>query len=156
MSREDLLNKFKALQSVCDFTTVCKTHCLHEPSWNERVHYWLLEQAVCTYSRVKYHNITTACVIKDLVPSNKYGEILKQKMIDCAITLSPPLLSKNQVLTCLAASPCPLHYTINLSDYSPLCYNPITINIKTQSPNGEKECSEVRLSIWVMAYFNRL
>ncbi|KAF1972377.1 hypothetical protein BU23DRAFT_162509 [Bimuria novae-zelandiae CBS 107.79] len=77
-------------------------------------------------------------------------------MIDYAITLGPSLLSKNEVLTRLAASPRPLHRTINPSDYSPLCYNPIAINIETKSPNGGKGYGEVQLPIWLMAYFNRL
>ncbi len=156
MSREGLLDEFKALRSVRDATAVCKTQHLHEPSWNERVHCRMLEQAVRGCSGVEYHNITTARVIKELVPGNKYGEILKQKMIDYAITLGPPLISECQIVARLAASPRPFHRTISPSDYSPLCYNPIAINVETKSPNGGKEHGEVQLSIWVMAYFNRL
>lgn len=157
MSREESLNEFKALRDVRDSTAVCKIKHLPEPSWNELVHCRMLERAVRGCSGVEYHNITTARVIKELVPSNQYGEIMKQKMIDYAITLDPPLLSENQVITRLAASPHALQRPINPFDYSPLCYNPIAINIKTNSSNGNsKEYSEVQLSIWVIAYFNRL
>ena len=156
MDPGELLDEYKALRSVRDSTAVCKTQHLHEPSWNERVHCRMLEQAVRGRPGVEYHNITTARVIKDLVPGNKYGELLKQKMIDYAITLGPPLLLEKQIITRLNASPRPLHRTINPSDYSPLCYNPIAVNIETKSPNGGKEAGEVQLTIWVMAYFNRL
>ncbi|KAF1995585.1 hypothetical protein P154DRAFT_445088 [Amniculicola lignicola CBS 123094] len=77
-------------------------------------------------------------------------------MIDYAITLEPLLFSEHQVLTRLAASPRPLQRTINPSDYSPLCYNPVAISIETKSPDGGKENGEVQLSVWAMAYFNRL
>jgi hypothetical protein len=156
MSEEELLNEFKALRGIRDSTAVCKTQHLHEPSWNERVHCRMLEQAVHGCFGVEYHNITCARVIKELVCSNKYGEVLKQKMIDYAITLGPPLISESQVITRLAASPQPLHRTINPSDYSPLCHNPIAISIETKSSNGNREHGEVQLSIWVTAHFNRL
>jgi hypothetical protein len=156
MSAEELRDEFKALQGIRDSTAVCKTQHLHEPSWNERVHCRVLEQAVRGCSGVEYHNITTAQVLKGLVPNNRYGEIVKQKMIDYAITLGPPLIAEHEVIARLAASPRSLHRTINPSDYSPLCHNPIAINIETKSPDGGKEHGEVQLTIWIMAYFNRL
>jgi len=156
MSAEELRDEFKALQGIRDSTAVCKTQHLHEPSWNERVHCRMLEQAVRGCSGVEYHNITTARVLKELVPNNRYGEIVTQKMIDYAITLGPPLVAEHEVIARLAASPRPLHRTINPSDYSPLCHNPIAINIETKSPDGGKEHGEVQLTIWIMAYFNRL
>jgi hypothetical protein len=55
----------------------------------------MLEQAVRSCAGVEYHNITTARVIKELVPNNKYSEIVKQKMINYAITLGPPLIAKD-------------------------------------------------------------
>jgi hypothetical protein len=116
----------------------------------------MLEQAVRNRPGFEYHNVTTARVIKELVPGNKYGELLKNKMIDYAITLGSPLFSEDQVITRLAASPRPLQRTINPSDYSPLCYNPVAISIETKSPDGGKENGEVQLSVWAMAYFNRL
>ncbi|CAI6225543.1 unnamed protein product [Periconia digitata] len=107
----------------------------------------MLEQAVRDRSGLKYHNITTARVIKELVPSNKYGELLKNKMINYAINLGPPLFSEDQVITRLATSLPPLQRTINPSNYSPLCYNPVAISIKTKSPDGSKENSKVQLSV---------
>ncbi|PSN58778.1 hypothetical protein BS50DRAFT_509817 [Corynespora cassiicola Philippines] len=77
-------------------------------------------------------------------------------MIDYAINLGPPLFSEDQVITRLATSLPPLQRTINPSDYSPLCYNPVAISIETKSPDGSKENGEVQLSVWAMAYFNRL
>ena len=150
------MDEFKILRKVRDSTTLCKTKYVHEPSWNERVHSRMLEQAIINRPGFEYHNITTARVIKELVPGNKYGELLKQKMIDYAIILEPPLISEDQVITRLATSPRPLHRTINPTEYSPLCYNPVAISIETKSPVGSKEDGTVQLSIWAMAYFNRL
>lgn len=116
----------------------------------------MIEQALCTYSGLEYHNITTARVLKELVPGNKYGELLRNKMIDYAIILEPPLFSKDEVITRLAASLRPLQRTINPSDYSPLCHSPVVIGIETKSAEGSKENGEVQLSIWATAYFNRL
>lgn len=156
ITREQLMDEFKALRGVRDSTAFCKTKYVHEPTWNERVHSRMLEQAVCNRPGFEYHNIKTARVIKELVPGNKYGELLKSKMIDYAITLKPPLFGEDQVITRLAASPRPLQRTINPCDYSPLCYNPVAISIETKSPDGGKENGEVQLSVWAMAYFNRL
>ncbi|KAI9774939.1 MAG: hypothetical protein M1840_000155 [Geoglossum simile] len=156
MNREQLIDEFKALKGIRDSTAFCKIKYVHEPTWNERVHSRMLEQAVRSCPGFEYHNITTVRVIKELAPGNKYGELLKNKMIDYAITLGPPLISEDQVITRLAASLQPLQRTINPSDYSPLCYNPVAISIETKPPDGGKENGEVQLSIWAMAYFNRL
>ena len=72
------------------------------------MHSRMLEQAVRNRPGFEYHNVTTTHVIKELVPGNKYGELLKNKMIDYAISLGPPLLSKDQVITRLATSLPPL------------------------------------------------
>jgi hypothetical protein len=156
MTREQLMDEFKVLRGVRGSTVFRKTKRVHESSWNERVHSRMLEQAVCKRPGFEYHDITTACVIKELVPGNKYGELLKNKMIEYVITLGSPLFSEDQVITRLAASPRLLQQTINPSDYSPLCYNPVAISIETKSPDGGKENGEVQLSVWAMAYFNRL
>lgn len=150
------MDEFKALKGVRDSTAFCKTTYVHGPTWNERVHCRMLEQAVRNRPGFEYHNVTTARVIKELVPGNKYGELLENKMIDYAITLGPPLFSEDQAIIRLATSLRPLQRTINPSDYSPLCYNPVAISIETKSPDGSKESGQVQLSVWAMAYFNRL
>jgi hypothetical protein len=116
----------------------------------------MLEQAVHGRPALEYHNITTARVINQLVPRNKYGELLEYKMIDYAITLGPPLFLEDDVVTRLAASRLPLQRSINPTDYSPLCHSPVAISIQSKPPDGGKESGEVQLSICAMAYFNRL
>ncbi|KAH0563206.1 hypothetical protein GP486_002223 [Trichoglossum hirsutum] len=156
MTRRQLINEFDALIEIRDSTAFCKTKQVHEPTWNERVHSMMLKRVVRNLPGFEYHNITTARVIKELVPWNKYGELLKNKMIDYAITLESPLFSEDQVITRLAATPGPLQRTINPSDYSPLRHSPVAISIETKQTDGGKESGEVQLSIWAMAYFNRL
>ncbi|RMZ68354.1 methyltransferase type 11 [Pyrenophora seminiperda CCB06] len=155
MTREQLLDEFKALRGVRDSTTFCKTKFVHKPTWNERVHSRMLEQVVRNRPGLEYYNITTARVVKELVPGNKYGELLKNKLIDYAITIEPPLFSEDQVIIWLATSLPPLQRAINPSDYSPLCCNPVAISIETKSSDGS-ENGEVQLSVWAIAYFNRL
>lgn len=77
-------------------------------------------------------------------------------MIDFAVTLGPPFIPTAHVTNHLAASPLKLQRTINPSDYSPLCYEPVVLIIETKSPDGGSENGEVQLSLWAMAYFNRL
>ncbi|KAI9775012.1 MAG: hypothetical protein M1839_001612 [Geoglossum umbratile] len=156
MTRRQSINEFDALIEIRDSTAFCKTKQVHEPTWNERVHSMMLKRVVRNRPGFEYHNITTARVIKELVPGNKYGELLKNKMIDYAITLESPFFSEDQVITRLAASPRPLQRTINPSDYPPLRHSPVAISIETKPPDGSKESGEVQLSIWAMAYFNRL
>lgn len=156
MALEHLTDEFKALKGVRDSTAFCKTEHVHEPSWNERVHSRMLEQAVRNYPGLEYHNTTTARVLKELVPGNRYGELLKNKMIDYAIILQSPLISEDELITRLAASPRPLQRSINPSNYSPLCHRPVAISIETKSPEGGNENGVVQLSVWAMAYFNRL
>ena len=156
MTKRQLINEFDALIEIRDSTAFCKIDRVHEPSWNELVHSMMLKQVVRNRPGFQYYNITTARIIKELVPGNKYGELLKNKMIDYAITLESPLLSVDQVVTRLATSPRPLQRTINPSDYTPLRHKPVAISIETKPPGGSKESGEVQLSIWAMAYFNRL
>ncbi|KAF1997432.1 hypothetical protein P154DRAFT_524779 [Amniculicola lignicola CBS 123094] len=155
-THEELKDEFKAMCEIRNETSACKTKHLHEPSWNELVHSRMLRQAVLGRCGFSYYNITTARVIKELVPGNEYGELLKRKMIDYAVTLGPPLIPTANIINRLAASPRNLQRTINPSDYSPLCYEPIVLSIETKSPNGGSENGEVQLSLWAMAYFNRL
>jgi hypothetical protein len=124
-------------------TSACKTKHLHEPSLNELVHRQMLKQAVLSRPGFSYYNITTAWVIKELVPGNEYGELLKGKMVNFAVTLSPPLMPTGHVINRLATSPRKLQRTVNPSDYSPLCYEPIVFSIETKSPNGGRENGEV-------------
>jgi hypothetical protein len=156
MTKEQLMDEFKALIEIRDWTAFCETKQVHEPSWNELVHSMMLKQVVRNRPSVRYYNITTARIIKELVPGNKYGELLKNKMIDYAIALESPFFSEDQVVTRLATSPGPLQRTINPTDYTPLRHSPIAISIETKPPDGSKESGKVQLSIWAMAYFNRL
>ncbi|KAH7108854.1 hypothetical protein B0J11DRAFT_545513 [Dendryphion nanum] len=119
---EQLKDEFKAMREIRNETSVCKTKHLHEPSWNELVHGPMLKQATLGRASFSHYNITTARVIKELVPGNEYGELLKGKMIDFAVTLGPPLIP----------------------------------TAHTKSPDGGGENGEVQLSLWAMAYFNRL
>ncbi|KAI9760489.1 MAG: hypothetical protein M1840_002399 [Geoglossum simile] len=156
MTKEQLMDEFNALIEIRDSTAYCKNNQVHEPTWNERVHSMMLKRVVRNRPGFEYHNITTARVIKELVPGNKYGEFLKNKMIDYAITLESPFFSEDRVVGRLATSPGPLQRTINPSDYTPLRHKPVAISIETKPPDGSKESGEVQLSIWAMAYFNRL
>lgn len=148
--------EFKELLAVRRQTAFCERKQLHEPSWNERVHCRILQQAVKDLSGVEYYNITTARVVPELVPKNKYGEMLKNKMIDYAITLGEPLIAEDDVIARLASSDKRFCRTIGPSDYSPLCYEPIAISIETKSREGSKGEAMVQLSVWTTAQFNRL
>jgi hypothetical protein len=150
------VDELKAIKDIRDGTSFCKAKHVHEPTWNERVHSRILQQVVRNISGVEYHNITTARVIKGLVPDNKYGEELKKKMVDYAITIQDPLVSEDQITCRLASSAGRLYRTINPSDYSPLCHDPIVVSIETKTPDGSREKALVQLSIWVTAHFNRL
>ena len=77
-------------------------------------------------------------------------------MVDYAITLGDPLIAERDVITRLGSAVGRLRRTINTSDYSPLCYEPIAISIETKSPDGSEQQAKVRLSIWITAQFNRL
>jgi hypothetical protein len=155
-THEQLKDQFKAMRDIRNETSVCKTKHLHEPSWNELVHSQMLKQAVLRRPGFSYYNITTARVIKELVPGSEYGEFLKSKMIAFAVTLGPPFIPTAHVTNRLAASPPKLQRTISPSDYSPLCYEPVVLSIETKSPDGGSENGEVQLSLWAMANFNRL
>ncbi|KAH8726969.1 hypothetical protein GQ44DRAFT_825526 [Phaeosphaeriaceae sp. PMI808] len=155
-TRKQLNAEFEAMRKIRNETSKCQTKNLHESSWNELVHSRMLEQAELGHPGFSYYNITTARVIKDLVPGNEYGELLKGKMVDYAVTLGPPFIPEAYVINRLATSPSKLQRTINPSDYSPLCYEPVVLGIETKSHNGGSENGKVQLSVWAMAYFNRL
>lgn len=77
-------------------------------------------------------------------------------MTNYAITLRPLPVSESQIVARLAACSQPFQQTINPVNYLPLYYNPVTISIKTNSPDGSRETGKLQPSIWAMAYFNRL
>lgn len=145
--RERLLDELKAIKDIRDGTSFCKAKHVHEPTWNERVHSRILQQALRNIPGIKYHNITTSRVMKGLVPDNKYGEELRKKMVDYAITIQDPHVSEDQVTCRLASSAGKLYRTINPLDYSPLCHDPIVISIETETPNSFREKALVQLSI---------
>lgn len=76
--------------------------------------------------------------------SNEYGELLRGKIVDLAVTLSGPLIQTTHVINRLAASTPKLQRTSNASDYSPLCYEPVVLSIETKC--GSKN-DEVQLSL---------
>ena len=78
MDREHLAEELKELIKIRDGTSFCNNKKVHEPSWNERVHSRILQQAVSPVTGIEYHNITTARVLQELVPENIYGETLKK------------------------------------------------------------------------------
>ncbi|RMZ71903.1 Methyltransferase type 11 [Pyrenophora seminiperda CCB06] len=153
---EELNYEFRCIKEIRDGTLICKTRHLHEPSWNELVHCQMLKLAVRNRDSFSYYNITTARINKELVPGNEYGEILKSKMIDFAVTVGPPLIETKLVISRINASQHKLPRTINPSDYSPLRYEPVVLGIETKSASGSSENGEVQLSVWAMAHFNRL
>ena len=120
MNREQLTQELKEVIKIRNDTSFCDRKKVHEPSWNERVHSRILQQAVDHISGVEYHNITTARVLGELVPDNIYGEALKKKMVDYAITLGDPVIAENDVSARLGSSVGRLRRTINPSDYAPL------------------------------------
>ena len=156
MNREQLAEELKELIKIRNGTSFCDRKKVHEPSWNERVHSRILQQAVEHLPGVEYHNITTARVLGELVPDNIYGETLKKKMVDYAITLGDPVIAETDVSARLGSSVGRLRRTINPSDYSPLCYEPIAISIETKTPEGSEQEAKVQLSVWIIAQFNRL
>ena len=82
----------------------------------------MLKQAVLGRPEFSYYNTTTARVIKELVPGNEYGELLKRKMIDFAVTLGPPLIPTPSVINRLdrCFSPKIQAYLQPLQLFSPL------------------------------------
>ncbi|KAK7177661.1 hypothetical protein PSPO01_16292 [Paraphaeosphaeria sporulosa] len=155
-TREQLVDEFKSLRNIRDETATCKEKKLHEPSWNALVHGPMLKQAVRDRPGFSYYDITTARVMKELVPDNEYGELLKGKTIDFVVTLSELLIPKAPIVKRLNAAPRKLSATCNASAYSPLCYEPVVLSIETKSPEGSTETAEVQLTVWAMAHFNRL
>lgn len=133
-TREHLVDEFKSLRNIRDETATCKAKKLHEPSWNALVHGPMLKEAVRDRPGFSYYDITTARVIKELVPDNEYGEWLKGKMIDFVVTLSEPVIPKAPIVKRLNAAPRKLSATCNASTYSPLCYEPVVLSIETKSP----------------------
>ena len=124
MDREQLAQELKELIKIRNGTSFCDREKVHEPLWNEWVHSRILQQAVEHLPGVEYHNITTARVLRELVPDNIYGETLKKKMVDYAITLGEPVIAESDVSARSGSSVGRLRRTINPSDYSPLCYDP--------------------------------
>ena len=156
LTREQLAEELRELTRIRNGSSFCRSKEVHEPSWNERVHSRILQQAVECTPGVEYHNITTARVLKELVPDNHYGEILKKKMVDYAVTVGPPIIAESDVSTRLGSSVGALRRTINACDYSPLCYDPVAISVETKTPNGLEQEAKVQLSVWALAHFNRL
>ena len=156
MAQVELVQELKEIIKIRNATSFCNTKKVHEPSWNERVHSRMLQQALEGLIGLEYHNITTARVLRGLVPENIYGETLKKKMVDYAITLGEPIITESDINARLGSCYGRLRRTINPSDYSPLCYDPIAVSIETKSPDGSEQEAKVQLSVWVSAHFNRL
>lgn len=156
LDQEQLVQELKEIVKIRNATSFCNRKKVHEPSWNERVHSRMLQQAIEGLAGLEYHNITTARVLRGLVPENIYGETLKKKMVDYAITLGDPFITEADISGRLGSCYGRLRRTINPSDYSPLCYDPIAVSIETKSPDGSEQDAKVQLSVWVSAHFNRL
>lgn len=93
---------------------------------------------------------TTAGIIKDLLPKHAKGENLDSKKIDYAISLVLDTDMDRQVRSRLSAQP-QESQVINQTDYPPVRYQPIAINIKTKACATNTEAM-MQLATWILAY----
>jgi hypothetical protein len=95
---EELRDEFKAMRDIRNVTVIRNKKHLHELSWNELAHSPMLKQAVLGWPSFSDYNITTARVLKEPVPGNEYGELVKGKMIDYGVSIGPPLHTTDNLL----------------------------------------------------------
>lgn len=93
---------------------------------------------------------TTARVIKDLYPKNAGGKDLESKKIDYAISLVLDTDMDRLVRSRLSTQPRESQ-VINQTDYSPVRYQPIAINIETKA-NATDDEAMMQLATWISAY----
>ncbi|TLS29314.1 hypothetical protein PpBr36_00002 [Pyricularia pennisetigena] len=85
------------------------------------------------------------------------GFVAQEKMVDMALILSPgdetPLGNgiRNAVTSMLSSG----EKTVNHSEYGPLVYNPLGVNIKTKSYMSAGD-GRIQVALWTAAWFNRL
>lgn len=151
-----------------------------EVAWNARVHGPLLELAtalpcsdnsddddddVDTVLRlsqnapVSFWDITVARPHRALLTRNSNGDALEAKMVDFCLALSDEDIQDRAVKTLqteLSSSDTSVIRSINHTEYTPLSYRPIAVNIETKASDGFAQEGRAQLAIWAVAHFERL
>jgi len=172
-TREELLYELNVLGKVLNKSRRCVQNRFAEPSWNENVHFPILELALESFAGVEYRNVygrhavssylvqrlmltsTTACVVPRLVPRHINGDILASKIVDYTINLEPSDEMEDMILRMLKNQPHDLR-TINQTMCSYVRYLPIAVSIETKMQDGSEQEAKVQLVMWAAAQFNRL
>ncbi|KAK7423266.1 hypothetical protein QQZ08_009163 [Neonectria magnoliae] len=120
-------------------------------------------EGLSVYSPVIFWDITTARPHPDCVPRHIRGDSHEAKMIDFCITVSDAHIQDAALRTFNAASSSdaiapgtrPIG-SINHTEHLPLTRRPISVSIKSKSPNGSPDKALAQLSIWAASHFERL
>ncbi|RMJ04980.1 hypothetical protein CDV36_014357 [Fusarium kuroshium] len=154
-----------------------------EASWNSLVHTPLLEIAIEPPAEtdddendvdvdddavadqddpVSFWDITAARPHRSFLPKDARGEALEAKMVDFCLAVSDTDIQAAAVRTVKACqanagpSDSNLVRSINHTEYMPLRWRPIAVNIETKTPDGSSQEGMAQLSVWAATHFERL
>lgn len=111
---------------------------------------------------MSFWDITVARPNREYLPLGASGDALEAKMVDFCLTVSDlDVESSSRRLLQEAATPkSPLsgfpNRSINHTKYAPLTLRPISVSIKTKTPEGSIQEAKAQLSVWAASHLQRL
>ncbi|KAF2099064.1 hypothetical protein NA57DRAFT_76300 [Rhizodiscina lignyota] len=147
------------VQSVVEETLECMEDGDLEISWNERVHFRVLNVAlrfVASKDELRYTNVTEKRdrIFPSFLLPFRRTSIQKDATIDYTINLLPSE-GLNVAFRCIQPLANETTASFNHTKLSPK-NSPIAISINTKSVAGDGEMNRVQLAVWAAALFERL
>ncbi|KAI0187471.1 hypothetical protein EV127DRAFT_499045 [Xylaria flabelliformis] len=154
LEKSDALYELHRLQEVIENANFCKAECLAKAAWNSLVHERIFDIALdeSAGTTVKALSTTTATITPGFAPkiSTFDGDKTVSKTVDFCLTIEPEY--PEQVDKICFSQPIYEQWTINQSNYTPLCHRPIAVAVITNVDTT----GEVELGIWTKAWLNRI
>ncbi|KAI4175729.1 MAG: hypothetical protein LQ348_006105 [Seirophora lacunosa] len=142
------------IQRLTAAAITCEEDRSHESTWNEKVHWIMIQAALASSAHAEYLN-TASAKTASIDPKSLAGEALPKRVVDYVIVLVPDEMTA-RVWKKLRPLPGAGIESWNHTTTNDLRSNPIASSIETKAPNKSWTDGKAQLALWTAAFHKRL
>ncbi|KAL8960883.1 MAG: hypothetical protein Q9193_002485 [Seirophora villosa] len=142
------------IQRLTAAAITCEEDRSHEGTWNEKVHWIVIQAALASSAHAEYLN-TASAKTASIDPKSLASEALPKRVVDYVIVLVPDELTA-RAWKKLRPLPGAGIKSWNHTTTNDLRSNPIASSIETKAPNKSWTDGKAQLAIWTAAFHKRL
>ncbi|KAI4111317.1 MAG: hypothetical protein LQ345_006824, partial [Seirophora villosa] len=142
------------VQRLTAAAITCEEDRSHEGTWNEKVHWIVIQAALASSAHTEYLN-TASAKTASIDPKSLASETLPKRVVDYTIVLVPDEITA-RAWRKLRPLPGAGIKSWNHTTTNDLRSNPIASSIETKAPNKSWTDGKAQLAIWTAAFHKRL